>query len=193
MIEEDEKDPNKNCHSCESGHPESDGSSGLPRTTPKDDREDECAKCEVYLAGWKRAQADYANLKKEYEKARYEISMNANENLLYELLPAFDHFETALQHLPDVSSLPENEQSRIKSWLTGIMAVKQVWEQTFKEIGLENVEVNGNFDPTKHEAVGKEEDETKVDHAIIKVVQSGWKFNGKVLRPAKVIINSLND
>ncbi|MFA6099660.1 MAG: nucleotide exchange factor GrpE [Patescibacteria group bacterium] len=152
---------------------------------------DECQKCDEYLAGWKRAQADYANLKKEYEKARSEIAVNANENLLYELLPAIDHFEIALQHLPDISSLPDGEKTKIQSWLTGITAVKQLWEQTFKEIGLENVEVDGEFDPSKHEAVGSEEDSSKSDHAILRVIQQGWKYNAKVLRPAKVIVNSI--
>lgn len=151
---------------------------------------DECEKCDEYLAGWKRAQADYANLKKEYEKTRVEIAANANENLLYELLPAIDHFEIALQHLPDILSLPEDERVKLQSWLTGITAVKQLWEQTFKEIGLENIDATGEFDPSKHEAVGQEENKTKPNHAILKIIQPGWMFNNKVLRPAKVIVNN---
>jgi len=162
-----------------------------PSNSVRDDKGDECQKCDEYLAGWKRAQADYANLKKEYEKSRVEIAANANENLLYELLPAIDHFEIALQHLPDISSLPEAERVKLENWLIGITAIKQLWEQTFKEIGLENINTDGNFDPTKHEAVGQEKDETKPNHAILKVVQQGWMFKNRILRPAKVIVNSV--
>jgi molecular chaperone GrpE len=155
--------------------------------------DEKCESCEEYLNGWKRAQADYANLKKEYEKARFSIATDANEQLLDQLLPAIDQFETALQHLPDISGLPDDEKKKIQNWLTGITAVKQMWEQTFKEIGLENVEVDGQFDPAKHEAVGQDEAADKPDHSILKVIQNGWKLKGRILRPAKVIINSINN
>ncbi len=154
---------------------------------------DGCQKCDEYLAGWKRAQADYANLKKEYEKNKVEIATNANENLLYELLPAIDHFETALQHLPDISNLPEAERAKLQNWLVGITAIKQLWERTFKEIGLENVETSGEFNPSKHEAVGQEKDESKPNNVILKVIQQGWMFKDRILRPAKVIVNSIDN
>jgi len=164
-----------------------------PSESVQDGAQCEQCKCDEYLNGWKRAQADYANLKKEYEKARFEIVANANEQLLYELLPAVDQFETALQHLPDVSNLPDDEKKKMQNWFIGIKAVKQLWEQTFKDIGLENVETDGEFDPAKHEAVGQEEDSEKPDHSILRVTQNGWKLKGKLLRPAKVIINSIDN
>ncbi|MDD5726738.1 MAG: nucleotide exchange factor GrpE [Patescibacteria group bacterium] len=167
--------------------------SSPPSNFVRDDEGDECQKCDEYLAGWKRAQADYANLKKEYEKSRVEIAANANENLLYELLPAIDHFEIALQHLPDISGLPEAERVKLQNWLVGISAIKQLWEQTFKEIGLENIDTSGEFDPSKHEAVSQEEDKTKPNHAILKIIQQGWMFKNRILRPAKVIVNSIDN
>lgn len=154
-------------------------------------RSGRCVKCDEYLAGWKRAQADYANLKKEFDKTKSEIAMYANENLLYELLPAIDQFEIALQHLPEIQDLPDEQKKKMQNWLTGINAVKQMWEQTFKSIGLDNVETAGEFDPSKHEAIGEEEDADKPHDAILRVTQPGWNLNGKVLRPAKVVVNKL--
>ncbi|MDD2785657.1 MAG: nucleotide exchange factor GrpE [Patescibacteria group bacterium] len=225
-MQDDEK--NKKCHSCEGGNPESDGSSGLRQTSPKDETEggdcrapsdsapfeglrplraerqdgngvvgratgDECQNCGEYLAGWKRAQADYANLKREFEQTKKDIASYANENLLYELLPAVDQFEIALQHLPNVDGLPSDQKKQMQNWLTGIVAVKQMWVQTFKLIGLENVNTDGEFDPSKHEAVSNEEDDEKPPNTILKVIQQGWMLNGKVLRPAKVVVNSINN
>jgi molecular chaperone GrpE len=153
----------------------------------------QCAQCVEYLSGWKRAQADYANLKKESEKARGEIAEIAKEQVLYEMLPVMDQFEVALEHLPDIEGLPEEGRRKIANWLVGIKAVKQLWDQRFKAIGLENVDTSGVFDPNKHTAVGKEEDTDQPPDQILKVIQSGWMLNGKVIRPAKVIVNLTNE
>ena len=157
--------------------------------TPIDHEQELAILCEEYLAGWKRSQADYANLKKETDKAKAEFAIYANEKLLYELLPAVELFETAMEHIPDLADLPEPQKTKLQNWMLGIKAVRQQWEQTFNDMGLQNVDTTGVFDPSKHNAVGKEDDKEKPEHSIIRVVQSGWILNGKVLRPAKVIVN----
>jgi len=152
-----------------------------------------CAQCDEYLNGWKRAQADYANLKKDMEKARMEVSDMAKENLLFDILPALDQFSIALEHLPDISALADADRKKMENWLVGIQAVKQLWDQTFASMGLENVDTSGIFDPAMHIAVGKEEDRDRPSEAILKVVQPGWSINNKVIKPAKVIVNSMNN
>lgn len=145
------------------------------------------AQCETYLAGWKRAQADYANLKKESEREKSELTKFANERLLDSLLPAIDQFDMALSHAPDLSGADEEATKRIQNWIVGIRAVKTAWENAFKTIGLDRVSTEGAFDPLIHEAVGEEPGET--DGAITREVQPGWRLNGKLLRPARVLIS----
>ncbi len=152
-----------------------------------------CRHCDEYLNGWKRAQADYANLKKDMDRLRLDVVASANERAILGILPALDQFETALDHAPDLNGLPEDAQKRIKSWVDGVKAVKSLWEQSLKDFGLENVDTSGTFDPTKHDAVGKTEDESRSQDAIVKTVRRGWMMNGKVIRPAAVIVNSLNN
>jgi len=147
-----------------------------------------CAQCEEYLAGWKRAQADYANLKRETEKEKAEFASYANQHLLDKLLPAIDQFELALEHIPDLSQLPAEQSANFKTWIQGMNAVKSSWEGTFKDIGLEKVSTQGAFDPLIHEAVAHEESATVQDDHVLKVVQPGWRLNGKLLRPARVIV-----
>ncbi len=151
------------------------------------------AKCQEYLDGWKRAKADYDNLKKDFEKSRVEIAEYANENLLYELLPAIEHFETALEHVPDISNLADEDKKKLQNWITGIKAVKQLWEQAFRSIGLEHIETKNGFDPAMHEAVSTEQDPEKEEDEIIKIIQPGWKLKDKIIRPTKVIVNKLNN
>ncbi|MFA5935241.1 MAG: nucleotide exchange factor GrpE [Patescibacteria group bacterium] len=142
---------------------------------------------EEYLAGWKRAQADYANLKKESEREKQEFAKYANERLLESLLPAIDQYETALSFTPDLVGLPEDEQKKFKNWIIGLHAVRALWESAFQAIGLEKVEGTGMFDPNLHEAVSEEAGDGEAGR-IVRTVQDGWKLNGKLIRPAKVVI-----
>lgn len=147
------------------------------------------ASCDEYLAGWKRAQADYANLKKESEREKQDSVKYANARLLGVLLPGIDQFDTAMQHVPDISGLPEADKKRIENWITGMNAVRSSWRSALSSVGAELVEVVGAFDPSKHEAVGQEENADVPEGEIIRVMESGWMLNGRLIRPARVIIS----
>lgn len=133
-----------------------------------------------YLAGWKRAQADYLNLKKETEREKSEFSKFANERMLEELLPVVDHFNAAIAAAPDMK---EHE-----NWLKGLRAVQLALETALKSLGVEKVRTTGPFDPNFHEAVGEDAKDGIAPGEILVTYQTGWKLNGKLLRPAKVII-----
>ncbi|MFA5185542.1 MAG: nucleotide exchange factor GrpE [Patescibacteria group bacterium] len=154
-----------------------------------DDVNGECGKCAEYLSGWKRAQADYANLKRETDKEKAEFAMYANERLLERLLPAIDQFETALAFTPDTSNLPEDDKKKLTNWITGLQAVRGSWETVFKDIGLEKVPTDGAFDPLIHEAMAHEPSETVEEGNVVRSIQSGWRLNGKLLRPARVSVS----
>jgi len=147
-----------------------------------------CETCHEYLDGWKRAKADYANLQKEVEKEREALRAYANEHLLQNILPAVDQYDVALKHTPDIKNCPEAEQKQLKNWLIGLHAVRDILARAFESVGLTSVREDGEFDPEIHEAV-KEEPSASPDGTIISVEQSGWTFNGKVLRPAKVTVS----
>lgn len=145
---------------------------------------------EEYLAGWRRAQADYQNLLKESERNKIEYAKYANERLLSDLLPAIDQFGLALSFTPDTSTLSDEEKKKWENWLVGIKAVKTLWDQAAQSAGLTRVAVDGSFDPNLHDAVGTEAVEGKESGSITRVMQDGWSLHGKVLRPAKVMIAS---
>ncbi len=150
----------------------------------------DCGKCADYMAGWKRAVADYENLKRQTAEDRVHFAKYAHESMLQDLLPAIDQFEMALNHIPDISDIPEPQKKQIENWITGIKAVNSLWQQMFDEIGLAKISTEGDFDPNLHSAVSQESDPDKPEGAILKVVQSGYKLKDQVLRPAKVIVNS---
>jgi molecular chaperone GrpE len=64
------------------------------------------------------------------------------------------------------------------------MAVKQL-KEVLKGEGLDEIVADGQFDPSLHEAV---DTASGKDGEIIKVAQRGYTLNGKVIRPAKVVV-----
>lgn len=141
-------------------------------------------KAEENLAGWKRALADYANFRKREEEARKNLIKYANEGLILEILPILDNFQSAYKTLP--KDLKEN------SWVLGIKYVKLQFENLLKNIGVEEIKTVGEkFNPELHEAVDKiKAGSSEKSGIIVEEILKGYKLNGKVIRAAKVKVNS---
>ncbi len=147
-------------------------------------------KTQEYLDGWKRAQADYQNLQRETEVNRKKWIQMANAGLLEELLPIYDNFKLAIKHIPE-------EQKKL-DWVIGIIHIKNQLEKILNDNGIEEIKTVGEkFDVELHEAVARQEDNkssqmkenNKENSNIIqKEIRAGYKLNGKVLYPAKVIL-----
>lgn len=135
---------------------------------------------EDYLNCWKRAVADYQNLKKETEKNQAEFVKFANLILIMELLPILNNFKAAFDCVP--------EEQKENDWVKGIECIKKQFEDLLKNLDIEEIKTVGEkFNPESHEAMGKEESEEPED-TIIKECQPGYSWHGKVIIPAKVIV-----
>ncbi len=127
----------------------------------------------------KRAVADYQNLEKRVMEGRSELSSFATTELLKKVVPSLDHFEKALEGA--------SEEDKKSGWYKGVeMAMKQL-RGVLKDEGLEQVEIgaDGRFDPALHEAVDAREGK---EDEVLEVVEKGYTLNGKILKPAKVIV-----
>lgn len=158
----------------------------------KKDQNEEDERCEEYLQGWKRALADYENLKRDLDRIKDENRQRIRIDLAYSLLPVVDNFEVAVGHVPDLSACDETTQKSIGVWLQGVTFIKKQFEDVFAELGIEVINTSGKFDLNLHEVVEEREDKNKENDEIIEVQSNGWKMGDRVLRPAKVIINKLN-
>ncbi|NMC51787.1 nucleotide exchange factor GrpE [Candidatus Kuenenbacteria bacterium] len=139
-------------------------------------------KCEEYLHGWKRAQADYENLKKTTEKEKLEWVKLANQGILLQLLPIYDHLKLAIKHIP--------EGEKKTNWVVGIVNIKNQLTKFLSEAGVEEIKTVGEkFNPEEHEAVAVSEDNIdNQEEEISEELHPGYKLHGKVLYPAKVKI-----
>ena len=86
--------------------------------------DDIVAKCAEYKAGWLRATADYANLKKEMEQQRLDMSKYASAGLINELLPTIENLRKAAAHEPQPADGTEYS-AEVTQWIEGIKAVRQ--------------------------------------------------------------------
>jgi molecular chaperone GrpE len=143
-----------------------------------------------YLCGWRRAKADYENLVKETQRSKEEYVKYANEQALLRLLPAIDQYDVALSFVPDMDAIPAESRRPFENWLMGLEAVRSLWIEAAKELGLEKVRVSGSFNPSIHEAVGEEKSESVSSGEIVRATVNGWMLNGKLIRPAKVIVSA---
>ncbi len=133
-----------------------------------------------YLAGWKRAQADYQNLKKEHSEQLGKISELSAVKFVEPLLPVIDHYEMAINHVPkDVAD---------ESWMQGFFFIKKQFDAFLEETGIKKIETLGKeFNPHKHEALEHRESE-EAEGTIIEEKQAGYEIKDTVIRPAKVVV-----
>ena len=121
------------------------------------------------------AQADLENVRKRAEREIVDAVRFANERLLGSLLPVIDQFDAAAASVEAASA-------------TGLGMVRDHLLKVLREAGLEEVPTDGAFDPYVHEAVGRVNDAALPEGSIVEVVQKGYRFNFRLLRPAKVIV-----
>lgn len=132
----------------------------------------------------KRAIADYHNLEKRVQEGRSELTAWGTTGLLTKMLTVLDYLEQATSGV--------SEQEKSSGWFKGVeMAIKQ-FKDVLKSEGLDEIVADpadggtgSVFDPSLHEALDTKEGE---DNKILSVVRKGYKLNGKVLRPAGVIV-----
>jgi molecular chaperone GrpE len=123
-----------------------------------------------YKALAQRIQADFENYKKRVLKQQTEHLERAGEDLVVKLLPVLDTADLALAH-------DENES------LGQVVAALR--EALGKE-GLERIDPAGQaFDPTEHDAVMHEAGEGD-GPVVSEVLRAGYRWRGRVVRPAMV-------
>ena len=121
-----------------------------------------------------RLQAEYANYRKRVERDRAVAHESAIGAVLTELLALLDDVDRAEQH---------GELSG------GFKAVADQLNSITSRIGLEKYGTEGEaFDPQIHEALMHEESAEVSVPTASKILQSGYKYKERILRPARVAV-----
>lgn len=131
-----------------------------------------------------RNQAELQNYKRRKDEESEKVLKYKNEELIKELLSIIDNFERAIkmdnQDLSDEVSKFLEGFKLIYSSLINILNKYDV-----KEISSDGIE----FNPDIHHAVLTEHDETKPEGVVLEVLQKGYMYKDRVIRPAMVKVN----
>ena len=107
--------------------------------------------------------------------------------MIVDLIPILDNFERALKG-------EENLDESQKKFLQGFKLLYNNYNEVLKKYGVEEIETRGKeFDPMLHEAMMVGKDETKTNDIILDCLLKGYTLKGKVIRPSKVMVNSLDE
>ena len=139
------------------------------------------AERDTYYDKYLRAHAEFENAKKRMEKDKVDFIRYANDSFLLEFLPILDNLEIAEKHI--------SQAKDFKSVQGGVDMIQVQIQKFLKDIGVERIKAEGEkFDPQLHEAIETEDSKDKDDGLIVGELKSGYKFNGRLLRPASVKI-----
>lgn len=129
-----------------------------------------------------RVQAEYANYRNRTEREKSEIYARAGESIVSNLLEVKDNFDRALSSVTD--------EERELSFYQGVEMVANQFNEILAEKGLKEIEAMGQpFDPNHHQAVMQMEDENAEPNHVIQVLQKGYQYGDKILRPTMVVVS----
>ncbi len=128
-----------------------------------------------------RALADLDNVRKRAARDIEAASRHGLEKFVAELLPVKDSLELAVQNAP---------RADVRSLIEGQDATLQLLTRALEKLGVAVIDPQGEpFDPARHEAMMTQESATAEPNSVLQVVQPGYELNGRLVRPARVIVS----
>ncbi len=144
--------------------------------------EDKTKKLEEALL---RTQAELINFKRRKEEETSRLLKYANEDIIVEFLPVLDNIERAIKMDDD------NLDDEVSKFLAGFKMVYAQIKTLLEKFEVKEIECLGKmFDPTYHQAVLTESDNTKEKGIILEVLQKGYMYKDKVIRVSMVKVNN---
>ena len=131
-----------------------------------------------YLALAQRTKADFENYRKRMARENAAALDRGMAKLAKELLPALDHLELAIK-------AADGHEDVVK----GFAMVAGEMQAALARVGIQAFSPQGEaFDPNEHEAMASQPIEGAESGTVVEVYQSGYRINGAVLRPARVVV-----
>ncbi len=139
-------------------------------------------KANEYLEMAKRLQAEFENYRKrtffEFKKAKEDGEINVIEVFL----PCLDTFKVAKKSITD---------SKV---LEGVEMIENNILQALEKIGVQKIESIGQkYDPNLHNVIAIANVQDKENDIILEEYQAGYKYNDRIIRYSKVIVNKKED
>jgi molecular chaperone GrpE len=130
-----------------------------------------------------RVAADLQNVRRRAEQDVEKAHKFALERFANDLLPVVDSLERGLE-------LTNPDDEAIKAVREGLELTLKLFQDTFKRYQLEALDPHGApFSAEHHQAMAMQESELTEPNTVLKVFQKGYLLNGRLLRPAMVVVS----
>lgn len=129
-----------------------------------------------------RTAAEVENIRKRAARDVEQAHRYALEKFALELLPVRDSLELAVASsgAADAAALAAGQDATLK-----------LLARAFEKFSVQVIDPLGvPFDPEKHEAMAMQPSSTAEPGSVLQVIQPGYELNGRLLRPARVIVAS---
>jgi molecular chaperone GrpE len=134
-----------------------------------------------------RAKAEADNARKRSIQEVEKAKKFALEKFASELLPIIDNLERALD-------VPNAEDEAIKPFISGVEMTLKLFISTIEKFDLAVVDPQGEtFNPDLHQAMAMQPSEDVAPNTVISVMQKGYTLNGRLIRPALVMVSKQAD
>jgi molecular chaperone GrpE len=157
-----------------------------PASTPSADEQLAAARAEAAAAQerYLRSIADLENFRKRVVREKDELRQFAAANVVEDLIPILDNLGLGL-------AAAKQQSGDAKSIADGIAMVLEQFKGALGRHGLKEINpVGAAFDPHQHDCIAHQPDEKVPEEKVISVVRLGYSLNGRLVRPASVIVSS---
>jgi len=129
-----------------------------------------------------RTRADFENYRKNMSMQEERKIALAENKLVSKILPVLDDIERA------TNAMPEKTEATFDKWLEGFSKLSSSLQKSLSGVGIEKIDSSEGmiFNPDEQEAVSFEDEGEGENEVVAEELQSGYKFNGDVVRPAMV-------
>lgn len=132
-----------------------------------------------------RAVADLENFRKRTVREKDELRQFAASGVMEDLIPVMDNLALGL------AAARQPGQTDAKTIADGVAMVLEQFKSTLARHGLKEINPAGQpFDPNQHDCLSHQPDEKAPAETVTQVVRLGYSLNGRLLRPASVIVSS---
>ncbi len=129
-----------------------------------------------------RAHAEMENIRRRSERDVTNARKFALERFAQDLLPVVDSMEKATE--------VESDNPEVISMREGVEMTMKMFVDTVSKFGLKQIDPMGEkFDPNSHEAMVMQPNPDVEPNTVIAVFQKGYELNGRVIRPARVVVS----
>ncbi|ENR2167715.1 nucleotide exchange factor GrpE [Vibrio vulnificus] len=129
-----------------------------------------------------RAKAEVENMRRRAEQEIDKARKYALNRFAEELLPVIDNLERAIQ-------AADAESEAVKPLLEGVELTHKTFVDVVSKFGLKEINPEGQpFNPEWHQAMSIQESPDHESNTVMFVMQKGYELNGRVIRPAMVMV-----